>query len=274
MKEIHMNSKHGNYRMKMMIFLAFKQFKKCLTSWETLRQVILTVVLKSTLWESQDSINVLSDRTKAILNKTSVPLSSRETLPKKTAARDRTRSSRSESKGTWSLNLIWWYLHEMTKAFVAMDRTGRMISETWHGPIVWLSWCIYLSSFMSITVSLSPAPRLRETRRVNDGMMKAGLNDTRAFNLWLTWPFDAWGWSFPPAVFEEWHRPRLILWETFNTLGSGLRGMEPCLSLILCSLMAHFITDSHISRVHHKKTYEPHDLTNTWRTSHVTFCGF
>lgn len=39
MKEIHMNSKHGNYRMKMMIFLAFKQFKKCLTSWETLRQV-------------------------------------------------------------------------------------------------------------------------------------------------------------------------------------------------------------------------------------------
>lgn len=45
---------------------------------------------------------------------------------------------------------------------------------------------------MSITVTHS-RPRLGETRRVNDGMMKAGLNDTRGFNLWLTWPFDARG---------------------------------------------------------------------------------
>lgn len=112
--------------------------------------------------------------------------------------------------------------------------------------------CLPVRLHVNHGLSLSPARRLGETREVNDGMMKAGLNDTRGFNLWLTWPFGARGWSFSLAVFEEWHQARLILWETFNTPTRLERNG------------AHFITHSHTSVEYSTINHTTWQNKHTW----------
>lgn len=82
-------------------------------------------------------INVASERTKAPSNEMTFLLSQSKTLGKKTETRGhalRALSSEWESKETCAANLIWRYGHGMTKAFVAIDRMWRVISETWQGP--------------------------------------------------------------------------------------------------------------------------------------------
>lgn len=102
----------------------------------------------------------------------------------------------------------------------------------------------WLSVYFPVKRRVNLSAAVCRLRLMTAGWKRCGLNDTLSFrsgfNLWLTWPFAALGWSSSVSGFEEWQQAAWSCGKPLIYPAKDWRRMESCLSTAfsnLCSLI-------------------------------------